>query len=84
MVKALARAFRWRKMLDAGVHATIEDLARSKGIAKTYVSQIPRLTLLVLELVEAILEGQQPVDLALDRLLQGFPLDWEDSVSRLR
>ena len=32
MVKALARAFRWRKMLDAGVHATIEDLARAKGV----------------------------------------------------
>jgi hypothetical protein len=26
MVKALARAFRWRKMLDTGVHATLEEL----------------------------------------------------------
>ena len=34
MVKALARAFRWRKMLDAGVHATLEDLARAKGVAR--------------------------------------------------
>ena len=25
MVKALARAFRWRRMLDTGVHATLED-----------------------------------------------------------
>jgi hypothetical protein len=31
MVKALARAFRWRKMLDAGVHATLEDLPGPKG-----------------------------------------------------
>jgi hypothetical protein len=30
VVKALARAFRWRKLLDEGVHATIEDLAKSK------------------------------------------------------
>ena len=30
MVKALARAFRWRKMLDNGVHATLEDLARGE------------------------------------------------------
>jgi hypothetical protein len=29
MVEALARAFRWRKMLDTGVHATLEDLAKS-------------------------------------------------------
>ena len=32
IVKALARAFRWRKMLDTGVHATLEDLARAKGV----------------------------------------------------
>jgi hypothetical protein len=35
MVKALARAFRWRKMLDTGVYATIEELAKSRGIGKT-------------------------------------------------
>ena len=34
MVKALARAFRWRKMLDTGAHATLEDLARAKGLTR--------------------------------------------------
>ncbi len=77
MVKALARAFRWRKMLDEGVHATIEELATSKGIAKTYVSQVLRLTLLAPEIVEAILDGRQPQRLQLDNLLQGFPLEWD-------
>jgi hypothetical protein len=77
MVKAVARAFRWRKMLDEGVHATIEDLARAKGIGKTYVSQVLRLTLLAPEIVEAILDGRQPAELQLDDLLVGFPLDWE-------
>ena len=33
MVKALARAFRWRKMLEEGVHATLDDLARPGGTA---------------------------------------------------
>jgi hypothetical protein len=69
MVKALARAFRWRKMLDDGVHVTIEELAKSKGIAKTYVSQILRLTLLAPEIVEGILDGRQSEELQLDDLL---------------
>jgi hypothetical protein len=55
MVKALARAFRWRKMLDTGVHATIEDLARAKGVAPSYVSRVLRLTLLAPEIVECVL-----------------------------
>ena len=46
MVKAPARAFRWRKMLDEGVYATIEELARAKGVHATCLSRILRLTLL--------------------------------------
>ena len=71
MVKALARAFRWRKMLDTGVHATLEDLARAKGVAPSYVSRVLRLTLLAPEIVEAILDGRQPAELQLDDLLDG-------------
>jgi hypothetical protein len=77
MVKALARAFRWRKMLDEGAHATLDDLAKARPVSATYVSRILRLTLLAPEIVEAILDGRQPAELQLDDLLDGFPLDWE-------
>ena len=77
MVKALARAFRWRTMLDDGVCATLEDLAKAKGIGKTYVSQVLRLTLLAPEIVEAILNGRQSAEMQLEDLLEGFPLEWE-------
>ena len=76
MVKALARAFRWRKMLDTGVHATLEDLAKAKRLAPSYVSGILRLTLLAPEIVETILDGQQSAELQLDDLIEGFPLEW--------
>jgi hypothetical protein len=51
MVKALAPAFRWRKMLDTGMHATLADLARAKGFAPSYVSRVLRLTLLAPEIL---------------------------------
>ena len=77
IVKALARAFRWRKMLDDGVHATIEDLAGPRACNATYVSRVLRLTLLAPEIVEAILDGRQPAELRLKDLLEASPLDWE-------
>ena len=40
MVKALALAFRWRKILDTRVHAMLEDLAQAKGVAPWYVSRV--------------------------------------------
>jgi hypothetical protein len=61
MVKALERAFRWRKMLDEGVYGTLEDLARAKGIHATYVSRVLRLTLLAPKIAEAVLDGRQRV-----------------------
>jgi hypothetical protein len=50
-------------MLNEGAHATLEDLARSKGMGKTYVSQILHMTLLAPEVVEAILDGRQSAGL---------------------
>ena len=72
MVKALARAFRWRKMLDEGVHATLEDLARAKGVHAAYVSRVLRLTLLAPEIVEAILDRGKPAELQLHDLWMFF------------
>jgi hypothetical protein len=77
IVKALARAFRWRKMLDTGLYVTLEDLAKARGVNATYVSRVLRLTLLAPDIVEAILDGRQSAELQLDDLLAGLPLVWE-------
>ena len=55
---------------------------RAKGSAPSYVSGILRLTLLAPEIVEAILDGRQAVELQLDDLLAGFPLEWVGSPTR--
>ena len=79
-VKALARTFRWRKMLDSGVHATLED-RRTMGVNATYGSRMLRLTLLAPDMVDAILDGRQPTELQLDNLLS-FRLEREGQRSR--
>ena len=66
------------------MHATLEDLARVKGVAPSYVSRILRLTLLAPDIVEAILDGRQPAALQLDDLLEGFPLEWRTQRLALR
>ena len=77
MVKALARAFRWRRMLDDGECVTIGELAKRENVNRGYMSRVLRLTLLVPEIVEAILDGRQPEGLRLEDLLEGFPVDWD-------
>jgi hypothetical protein len=78
MVKALARAFRWRKLLETGTHTTIAEIAAVEKINSSYVSRVLRLTLLSPEIVEAILDGRQPADLQLEDLLRRFPVGWRE------
>lgn len=76
LVKALARAFRWRKMLETGAHATIAELAAAEKINPSYVSRVLRLTLLAPDIVEAILDGRQPGGMTLPVLMGGHQLNW--------
>ena len=77
LVKALARAFRWRRMMEAGRFATIDELAAAEKINSSYVSRLLRLTLLAPDIVEAILDGRQPEGITLPRLMDPFPVEWE-------
>ena len=76
LVKALARAFRWKRMLDSGEYATIAELAEREGITPSYMTRVLRLTLLAPDIVEAILEAKQGPEITLARLLEPFPAGW--------
>jgi hypothetical protein len=78
MIKAVARAFRWRELLENGTHATITDLARAEQIDHSYVGRILRLTLLAPEIVEAVLSGRQSETMTIATLSLAFPLLWEE------
>lgn len=71
LIKVLARAFRWRWMLETGRHTTIDELAAAKSINGSHVCRILRLTLLAPDIVEAILDGRQPEGLTLPGLVGG-------------
>jgi hypothetical protein len=77
LVKALGRAFRWRKLLDNGTYTTIEEIAAAEKVNASYVSRVLRLTLLAPEIVAAILDGCQPAALHLGDLLKPFPAEWQ-------
>lgn len=77
MVKALARAFRWKRMLESGEFVTFAELARHEGVSPSYVHRLLQLTLLSPNVVKATLEGALNVDVTLSQLLELFPPDWQ-------
>ena len=77
LLKALARGFRWRRLLETGDFATIEEIAEAENINSSYVSRVLRMTLLAPQIVEAILSGRQPEGLTMARAMQPFPWEWQ-------
>ena len=78
LVKALARAFRWKRMLESGEFSSISELAEKEGIAFTYMARLMRLSLLSPELVDAVMDGHQPANITLANLMDPFPADWKE------
>jgi hypothetical protein len=77
LLKALARAFRWKRLLDDERYASVSEIARAEKLDRTYVGDILRLTLLAPAVVEAIMEGRQPVEMTLPMLMKPFPVEWK-------
>ena len=76
LIKALARGFRWRRMLEDGRYASISEMAKAEKIERGYLGSLLRLTLLAPEMVEAIVDGRQSEGVTLPGLLEGVPVAW--------
>ncbi|MGK7864870.1 hypothetical protein [Falsiroseomonas sp. E2-1-a4] len=84
LVNALARAFRWRRMMETGCFGTINELAAAEKINSSYVSRLLRLTLLAPDIVEAILDGRQAEGVTLPALMETFPVPWDGQRTHIR
>lgn len=76
LVKALARGFRYQKLLNEGRYASISEMAAAERIERGYLGSLLRLTLLAPEIVQAILDGQQLEGVSLPQFLEPFPTEW--------
>jgi hypothetical protein len=77
LVKALARAHRWQRMLEEGRYASISEMAAAEKVDRGYLGTILRFTLLAPDIVEAILDGRQAAELGLPTLMKPFPPEWD-------
>ncbi len=78
-ILAVARAFRWRNQVESGEATSYAALAQRLGLSATYLARVIRLTLLAPDIVEAILDGQEPAGFSLDAIYRAdFPGVWPE------
>ncbi|CAK0750028.1 Bacteriophage-related protein [Azospirillaceae bacterium] len=84
LVKALARAHRWKKLLDTKQYATIKELAEVEQVHESYVGNLLRLTLLAPDIIEAVLDGRLPKGVGLAQFMEPWPGIWEEQRAHLQ
>lgn len=84
LIKALARAHRWRHMIENGQYASITELAKVMKVNESYACRMLRLTLLAPAIIADILDGRHGADLMLKRLMKSISVRWDEQVDELR
>jgi site-specific DNA recombinase len=82
LITGLARAHRWVDLIKAG--NSITDIATSEGRSSSRIRSQVNLVFLSPAIQAAILNGTQPSDLTIRRILKaGIPLDWDEQMQQL-
>ena len=84
LVKALARAFRYQRLLDEGRYQSITEMAEAERIERGYLGTLLRLTLLAPDIVEAVLDGRASNGITLPALFASLPEAWAGQGEHLR
>ena len=84
LIRALARAHRWKRLLDHGTYRSAGELAKAERIDRSFVNRLLKLTLLAPNITESILEGQQLRGMQLEELTRALPSEWERQQKQLQ
>ena len=77
--RAMAKAHYWQNLIDTGQAESGSEIAKAEGIDPSVVNEIIRLTLLAPDIVQSIIDGQQPANLSLIWFQRNpLPLSWEE------
>jgi hypothetical protein len=83
LIRALARAHRWKRMLDDATYRSAAEIAEAEGVTRSFVNRLLRLTLLAPDIVEAVLDGRHPKGMQLEELTRAMPSAWDEQRQHL-
>ena len=78
LIKAIARVHQWPEQIIGGRFKGRHSIAQLTGIEERYAGRILNCAFLAPDIVEAILEGRQPADLTVLKLLRNLPMAWPE------
>ena len=81
ILRALGRAWAWRRKLESG--ETVQDLARAENVTITFISRMTRLAYLSPDVLERLVVWRQPPAVSLKTLMDVSYLPWAEQMGRV-
>jgi hypothetical protein len=78
LIRALARAHRWKRLLEEGRFRSAGEIGEAEGVTRSFVNRLLRLTLLAPDIQEALLEGRQAKAMQLEEVTRKMPSEWDE------
>ena len=80
-LKAIGRAWAWRRQLENGKMGTVRDIARAEKINDSYVSRFLRLAYLSPDVIEALVLERRTSAVRIEDLVGVAELPWSEQKS---
>ena len=80
VLRALARAWNWRRQLESGAASTIQDIAAAEKVTDRFVSRMMRLAYLSPEVLEHLVIRRAPPALSLNDLVAVADQPWAEQM----
>lgn len=83
VLRAIARAWSWRRQLETGAASTIQDIAAAEKVSDRFVGRMIRLAYLSPNVLETLVITRKPPALSLNDLMAVAELPWFEQAKRV-
>ena len=83
ILRALGRAWAWRRRLETGEAATIHDIAEAEKVTDRFVSRMLRLAYLSPDVLERLMVTRDPPSVSLSDLIEAVNLPWSEQMGQV-
>ena len=83
ILRALGRAWSWRRKLETGEAATIQDIAHAEKVSTQFVGPIMRLAYLSPDVLERLVVWRDPPSVSVIDLIEAVNLPWSEQMAQV-
>jgi hypothetical protein len=83
VLRAIARAWSWRRQLETGAASTIQDIAAAEKVSDRFVGRMIRLAYLSPSVLEALVITRKPPAISINDLMAVAELPWFEQAKRV-